>query len=123
MSTCHPLRQRPPRTPKLIALSAILVAALSSLLSRAASESLPFPLIERFENFGLEQGLPAHKVHCVLPASDGRLWVGTYKGALVRQDGKFQRIGTEEGLTHPMVMCLAEDIRSGDMWIGTMRGL
>ena len=89
----------------------------------AAQQPLAFPLIERFENFGIKEGMPTHKVHCVLTASDGRLWVGTYKGALVREDGKFRHIGTEEGLTHPMVMCMVEDPHTGDMWIGTMRGL
>ncbi|MFZ0828226.1 MAG: two-component regulator propeller domain-containing protein [Verrucomicrobiia bacterium] len=84
---------------------------------------LPFPLIERFENFGAKDGIPTHKVHCVLRASDGKLWVGTYGGALVLEDGKFRLIGTNEGLSHRMVMCLVEDKRTGDMWIGTMRGL
>jgi ligand-binding sensor domain-containing protein len=93
------------------------------LLAGAAEAPLAFPLIERFENFGIKEGMPTHKVHCVLTASDGRLWVGTYKGALVREGGKFRRIGTEDGLTHPMVMCMAEDTHTGDMWIGTMRGL
>ena len=99
----------------------IALAMLNAPLS--AEEPLPFPLIERFENFGIKEGMPTHKVHCVLTASDGRLWVGTYKGALVREDGKFRRIGTEQGLTHPMVMCMVEDTHTGDMWIGTMRGL
>ncbi len=84
---------------------------------------LPFPLIDRFENFQMKDGLPAHKAHCVLRASDGKLWVGTYNGALVREDGKFRRIGVEDGLSHKMVMCMVEDKRTGDMWIGTMRGL
>jgi ligand-binding sensor domain-containing protein len=93
------------------------------LLTGAAEQPLPFPLIERFENFGMKEGMPTHKVHCVITASDGRLWVGTYKGAVVREDGKFRLIGTEDGLTHPMVLCMVEDRRTGDMWIGTMRGL
>ena len=84
---------------------------------------LPFPLIDRFENFQMQDGMPTHKVHCVLRASDGKLWVGTYDGALVREDGKFRRIGVEDGLSHRMVLCLVEDKRTGDMWIGTMRGL
>ena len=85
--------------------------------------SLPFPLIDRFENFQMKDGMPTHKAHCVLRASDGKLWVGTYNGALVREDGKFRRIGVEDGLSHKMVLCMVEDKRTGDMWIGTMRGL
>jgi ligand-binding sensor domain-containing protein len=91
--------------------------------SEAAGENVPLPIIDRFENFGPEQGMPSHKVHAVLTASDGKLWVGTYKGVLVREDGKFKKIGTENGLSHQMVLCMAEDTRNGDMWIGTMRGL
>jgi ligand-binding sensor domain-containing protein len=89
----------------------------------SSAEASSFPLIERFESFGIKDGIPSHKVHCVLPASDGRLWVGTYKGLLVREDGKFRKISTEEGLTHQMVLCMVEDPRNGDFWIGTMRGL
>ena len=61
---------------------------------------LPFPLIDRFENFQMKDGMPTHKAHCVLRASDGKLWVGTYNGVLVREDGKFRRIGVEVGLSH-----------------------
>ncbi len=88
-----------------------------------SNEPLPFPLVERFDNFGMRDGIPTHKVHCVLPASDGKLWVGTYKGVVVREEGKFRPIGVEEGLSHSMVMCMVEDPASGDMWLGTMRGL
>src|ERR1700690_4152906 len=84
---------------------------------------LPFPLIDRFENFHVQDGMPTHKVHCVLRASDGKLWVGTYNGALVRENGTFRHIGVEDGLSHKMVLCMVEDKRTGDMWIGTMRGL
>src|SRR5215467_4632602 len=97
--------------------------AAVALSAAGAEEKLPFPVIDRFENFTTKDGIPSHKVHCVLSTSDGRLWVGTYKGALVREDGKFRRVGTEEGLTHPMVMCMVEDTRTGEIWIGTMRGL
>ena len=91
-------------------------------LARAA-ENLSFPLIERFENFGIKEGMPTHKAHCVLRTSDGRLWVGTWKGLLVREDGQFKKIGTEQGLSHYMVTSLVEDPHNGDLWIGTMRGL
>jgi ligand-binding sensor domain-containing protein len=105
-------------------LTLVLAAVIwLPMATTAVTEDVPFPLIERFENFGMKDGIPSHKVHCVLPASDGRLWVGTYKGVLVREEGKFRKIGTEEGLSHPMVMCLVEDPHNGEMWIGTMRGL
>src|ERR1035437_5001110 len=107
------------------AVSLLVLAALAIRLQAATTAlvGLPIPLIESFENFTVKDGIPSHKVHCVLPAGDGKLWVGTYKGLLIREEGKFRKIGTEDGLTHPMIMCLAEDPRSGDLWIGTMRGL
>jgi ligand-binding sensor domain-containing protein len=92
-------------------------------LRAAASRDLPFPILERFESFGMKDGFPTHKVHCVLPASDGKLWVGTWKGLMVRENGTFRTIGVADGLSHQMVVCLVEDTRTGDMWIGTMRGL
>jgi ligand-binding sensor domain-containing protein len=110
-----------------LSVGIVLLIALTCAVEICAAKTLtndpPFPLIERFENFGTKDGIPSHKVHCVLHASDGKLWTGTYGGTLVREDGKFRVIGTNEGLTHRMVMCLVEDKRTGDMWIGTMRGL
>jgi hypothetical protein len=38
-----------------------------------ATNDLPFPLIDRFEYFRMQDGIPTHKVHCVLRASDGRI--------------------------------------------------
>jgi ligand-binding sensor domain-containing protein len=89
----------------------------------AGTDELPFPLIDRFENFQMKDGMPTHKAHCVLRASDGKLWVGTYDGVLVREDEKFRRIGVEDGLSHKMVLCMVEDPHTGDLWIGTLRGL
>jgi ligand-binding sensor domain-containing protein len=89
----------------------------------AKDSDIPFPIVERFENFGKAEGMPSYKVHAVLKASDGRLWVGTYNGVLAREDGKWVRYGPEDGLSHKMVLALAEDKKTGDMWIGTMRGL
>lgn len=67
--------------------------------------------------------MPSHKIHCVLVTHDGTLLVGTAKGLLIRENGKFRKLGTEHGLSHQIVLCLAEDQRNGDIWIGTMRGL
>ena len=108
----------------IIALLGMLGVSMASFVSFAApANPLPLQLVDRFENFGIKDGLPTHKVHCVLPASDGKLWVGTWKGLIVREEGKFRRIGPEEGLSHPMIVCMVEDPVTGDLWIGTMRGL
>jgi ligand-binding sensor domain-containing protein len=124
---------KPHRSPLGLALLG-LTAALSlppgtwaadrADLARPEPAPLPFPLVARFENFGEKDGLPSHKIHCVLKASDGRLWLGTGNGLCVRgADGRFRRYGPEDGLSHPAVLSIAEDPRTGDLWIATMRGL
>lgn len=108
------------------ALTAILATTAASRVSAAdapAGAPLPFPLIERFENFREADGLKGHKVHSVLKASDGRLWVGTWEGLLVREGKGFKRYTTADGLTHKMILSLAEDPKTGDLWVGTLRGL
>jgi len=107
----------------LVPVAVALLGTSVNLRAAAAPEAVPFPVIERFENLGMKEGMPSHKIHCVLTASDGKLWIGTYNGVLVREEGKFRTISTQNGLTHKMIMCMAEDTRNGDMWIGTMRGL
>jgi ligand-binding sensor domain-containing protein len=109
------------RNPALVAAAAM--ALCSSIYAATPSQAPPFPLLERFESFGMKDGFPTHKVHCVLPASDGKLWVGTWKGVMMRERGTFRKIGVEDGLSHSMIVCMVEDPRTGDIWIGTMRGL
>lgn len=107
-----------------------LTAALAVAVPQAAEttpaafKDIPFPVIERFENFGKADGIPTEKVHAVYKTSDGRLWIGTWNGLCVRgEDGRFQRSGPEEGLSHKMVLQIVEDPQTGDLWIATMRGL
>lgn len=95
---------------------------LLSLALPAAAAERPFPVIERFETFGVAEGLPAWKVHCVL-ADGKRVWAGTTQGLAVREDGRFRVIGTEQGLSHKVVLSLAIDPATGDLWAGTFRGL
>lgn len=106
----------------------LIVCVLSSPLFSEAAETpaatRPLPIIERFENFGSEHGIPAHKVHAVLKTSDDQLWIGTWDGLCVREtDGKFRRYGPEHGLSHKLVLSMVEDKQTGDLWVGTMRGL
>ncbi len=90
----------------------------------AETTALPFPVVTRFENFGAKEGLPSHKIHCVLKASDGRLWVGTSSGLCVREPaGTFRTYGTADGLSHPTVLSMVEDPATGDLWLATMQGL
>ena len=111
-----------------LALVAALFAGIGAYLraapTAAETPALPFPLVTRFENFGEKDGLPAHKVHCVLKTSDGKLWLGTNNGLCGREaDGKFRSYGTKDGLSHPTVLAMAEDPATGDLWLATMQGL
>ena len=93
------------------------------LRAETLPDDLPFPLIERFESFGMKDGFPTHKVHCVLPTSDGNCGLARGKGLVVREDGKFRKIGVQEGLSHKWWCAWSKITRTGDLWIGTMRGL
>lgn len=109
------------------AASALLLLASVAGPLRARSgvsrpAELPFPLIDRFESFGVSDGLPSWKVHCVL-SEGGRIWAGTTKGLVVREGGRFRTIGPEQGLSHSVVSSLAVDPASGELWVGTFRGL
>jgi ligand-binding sensor domain-containing protein len=110
----------------LLPAGAFLFGALTPAVANAveAKPNLPLPIIERFENFGQASGIPARKVHSVLKTSDDQLWIGTWDGLCVLEsNGKFKRYGPEHGLSHKMVLCMVEDTRTGDLWVGTMRGL
>jgi len=51
----------------------------------ATNQSAPaVPVDDRFENFHMQDGMPTHKVHCVLRASDGKLWWAPTTGAGAR---------------------------------------
>jgi ligand-binding sensor domain-containing protein len=106
------------------ALSASSFLAGPALAVEAVIPNPTLPIIERFENFGEAQGIPAHKVHAVLKTLEGKLWIGTWNGLCVREDdGSFKRFGPEDGLSHRLVLCMVEDPKTGDLWVGTMRGL
>src|SRR5271165_2864925 len=49
------------------------VSCTARLPAATPVENVPFPVVERFESFGIKDGLPTHKVHCVLHSSDGKL--------------------------------------------------
>jgi len=102
----------------------IMLSPVAGLAVEAVAGDLPFPVIERFENFDQKQGIPTYKVHAVLKTSEGKLWIGTWDGLCRREsDGQFKRYGPEQGLSHKLVTCMVEDPRTGDLWVGTMRGL
>ncbi|MFN3409683.1 MAG: two-component regulator propeller domain-containing protein [Limisphaerales bacterium] len=52
----------------------------------------------------------------------GRLWIGTGTAGVIRYDGHtFTSIGAQQGLPHPTISALCEDLQ-GHMWIGFQEG-
>ncbi|HZO99499.1 MAG TPA: regulator [Terriglobia bacterium] len=96
-----------------------------SLLLLAPSFSLAQKprLITHWENFTTGNGMPDEKVFCV--AVDGnRVWAGTEDGLVLIENGKIQKVyKTEDGLAHRVVMGIAVDKATGDLWIATFGGV
>jgi Two component regulator propeller len=65
--------------------------------------------------FGIKDGLPSDFVRCVLVANDGKLWVGTDKGAGVFDGKSFHSMGTAKTLAGPNVHRILQD-RQGTIW-------
>jgi signal transduction histidine kinase/ligand-binding sensor domain-containing protein/DNA-binding response OmpR family regulator len=64
-------------------------------------------------------------VRCIHEDNTGNFWVGTDGGGLLlfnRQNGKFKRFTTAEGLPSNTVLRMLED-RSGNLWLSTYNGL
>jgi len=99
----------------VLTISLLLLAA--PLL--AAPPSMP---MFRWENFTTANGLPDNHVFCVL-VDGNRVWAGTENGLALYENGKWKVFGTAEGLGHRVVLSLALDRSTGDVWVGTMGGL
>jgi ligand-binding sensor domain-containing protein len=76
----------------------------------------------RWENFTTANGLPDDHVFCVLVDGD-RVWAGTENGLGLYHDGKWKIYRPADGLAHRVVLSLALDKHTGDLWVGTMGGL
>jgi ligand-binding sensor domain-containing protein len=82
----------------------------------------PALFYDRFETIGRADGLPSDRVTCV--AADGDvLAVGTDDGLAVRRAGAWTVYREKDGLSHRYVTSIARDAATGDLWIGTLRGL
>jgi ligand-binding sensor domain-containing protein len=76
----------------------------------------------RWRSFGLAEGLPGNRNWCLLPESDGSLWIGTSDGA-ARFDGQsFIRWEAPHSLRDATVYDLRRDPQ-GVLWAATARGL
>ncbi|SFG22778.1 Two component regulator propeller [Algoriphagus hitonicola] len=77
---------------------------------------------EKFDVFGVEEGMGDNLVVHILEDSEGILWFGTYGGGLTQMiDGKFKTFTTADGLTSNRVRNIYED-QSGDLWISSIGG-
>jgi signal transduction histidine kinase/ligand-binding sensor domain-containing protein/CheY-like chemotaxis protein len=74
----------------------------------------------------LPRGARSNWVSCMLPASDGSLWFGTYRGDVARYDrGRWEMVGNPTGHPDEEVYALAEVPGPGGtaVWAGTEKGL
>ena len=81
----------------------------------------------RWENFSTASGLPDNHVFCVLVDGD-RIWAGTENGLGLYENKTWKifrpaKDPEEQGIAHRVVLSLAVDKSSGDLWVGTMGGL
>ncbi|GAB6197023.1 two-component regulator propeller domain-containing protein [Lysobacter xanthus] len=73
------------------------------------------------ESISMADGLPSNEVRAVLPARDGRLWIGTKQGVVLRDAGKLRVFGARDGLPAEYVQALREDA-TDTIWVGTSSG-
>jgi signal transduction histidine kinase/streptogramin lyase len=71
--------------------------------------------------FPVSEGM--HPIRCLTTSSDGSLWIGNSVIGVCRlKDGKFARIGTEDGLFDGNICAMMPDTR-GRMWFASDRGI
>ncbi len=80
------------------------------------------PVVSRWENFTMKDGLPTNRVTCVKVDGD-KVWIGTEEGLVLYKDGQFKVFTTKDGLSHHGVISLDVSPVTGDLWIGTLSGL
>ncbi len=100
----------------------ILVAMALAEAAQAAPAQRPH-LMTRWENFTTANGMPDAKVFCVTVDGE-RVWAGTEDGLVLIEHGKVARVfKPEDGLVHRVVMGIALDPTTGDLWIATFGGV
>ncbi len=75
----------------------------------------------RFRAITTADGLPSDRVTWLTEDREGGLWIATLGGGLARRapDGTLTRLGTKEGLAHDIVLSMALDRETGDLFVGT----
>ncbi len=92
------------------------------LLALPAFAATPDMPRYQWENFTTTNGLPDNHVFCVL-VDGNRIWAGTENGLGIYENGKWKVLLPADGLAHRVILSLALDKRTGDVWAGTMAGL
>ncbi|MBX7223664.1 MAG: GAF domain-containing protein [Blastocatellia bacterium] len=73
--------------------------------------------------FGREQGIPPFPVWALLEDRQGRIWIGSRGGGLLKYEGgHFTRYGKKEGWPDETIFNLVEDPKGG-LWAATNGGL
>lgn len=81
-----------------------------------------------FEHHRHDPSIPSSisddQIRCLFLTRGGELWIGTERGGLNKWlgNGKFQRIGRDDGLIGNGIMGITEDT-SGRLWITTIEGI
>jgi ligand-binding sensor domain-containing protein len=101
----------------------ILLGAIVLLATPVLAMAQKPHLITRWENFTTADGMPDAKVFCATVDGD-RVWAGTEDGLALIENGKVQKVfKPADGLVHRVVMGIAVDKNTGDLWIATFGGV
>jgi ligand-binding sensor domain-containing protein/signal transduction histidine kinase len=68
------------------------------------------------------KGLPDTKINCLLPADNGKLWIGTDNGLALWAGNEVSTQNIPSSLGHIQILTMTRD-RDANLWVGTMQGL
>jgi len=71
---------------------------------------------------GVSKPSDVQKINCILPFSNGELWIGTNRGLARWYGSEITATGVPPALLHTPILSLAQD-RDSNIWIGTPQGL
>ncbi len=105
------------RTSRWLMISATLFGCFCTAAAQRPN------LYTKWENYTTANGMPDNKVFCVTVDGD-RIWAGTEDGLVLIEKGKISRVfQVKDGLPNRVVMGVAPDKNTGDVWIATFGGL
>lgn len=77
---------------------------------------------KRWTNYTTREGLPGNHVSMLHVTRQGELWIGTNNGLAQMKDGKFVKLGREQGLFADTVFSMVA-APAGDIWVGSFGGV